>query len=453
MWRNLTGLAAVVACAGLMTGTGTSAQARSAPAAGPTGAYLTGADCLSPGFCMVVGGDDGAALAARWNGSAWTVLPVQGGKNLPLYAVWCVSSTACVAAGDSGQATFLARWNGSTWRELPDSATELLPDGFSCSSLTDCVGLGGSSTELTEEQWNGHAWTAGDPYYPGGPANAWGGVDCVRTSYCMVVGSGWIDDETEVAFADGGNGSQWDGPLNVVQQGDEPALDAVSCLSAADCVAVGNTGAVVMSERWNGTAWRSLMTPGPGHPGNLPYLKAVSCPSPTRCLALGAVADEPGSFAEVLNGQTWTRQKLVDPGDVSLAAVSCGATRSCLAVGSSTSGGKTHARAEIWNGSTWQAQPFPSAGGLPPDFGFDALQGLPLRRQGAGRGVHERGRPADEDAWPVGGRPGHLGEEPGVDPAPVPVPAVRPLTGEREPDVHLVVGGVPHELLAVDHVP
>ena len=61
-------------------------------------------------------------------------------------------------------------------------------------------------------------------------------------------------------------------------QGDFNQLNAVSCTSAAACVAVGDNGLV---ERWDGATWAIQATPSTGG------LLAVSCTSAAACTAVG----------------------------------------------------------------------------------------------------------------------------------------------------------------------
>lgn len=69
-------------------------------------------------------------------------------------------------------------------------------------------------------------------------------------------------------------------------------LNGVSCLSPANCTAVGGyyrtaTGPQrILIERWNGTAWRGEPSPGIGRHS---ILDSVSCPSATSCTAVGSL--------------------------------------------------------------------------------------------------------------------------------------------------------------------
>jgi hypothetical protein len=143
-------------------------------------------------------------------------------------------------------------------------------------------------------------------------------------------------------------------------------LDAVSCASAANCMAVGNQqssagASTVLAEHWNGSTWALSAALNPSGDTGL-FLTGVSCPSATYCVAVGV--NQPSvsastAVAESWNGSTWTLQSPVSPTKAWLSAVSCTATNNCEAVGSDSAG----PLAEHWNGSTWAAQTVPAAAG------------------------------------------------------------------------------------------
>jgi hypothetical protein len=64
-------------------------------------------------------------------------------------------------------------------------------------------------------------------------------------------------------------------------------LNAVSCVSATACTAVGtfNPSQETLVESWNGTAWSAVPTPNKAANSN--YLNAVSRVQATACNAVG----------------------------------------------------------------------------------------------------------------------------------------------------------------------
>jgi len=72
-----------------------------------------------------------SGIAEHWDGSRWTIrrLPVPPGPpgQEPLVlpaSVSCASATACVTVGSSQGATMAERWNGAAWtiQRTPDPA-------------------------------------------------------------------------------------------------------------------------------------------------------------------------------------------------------------------------------------------------------------------------------------------------------------------------------------------
>ena len=131
------------------------------------------------------------------------------------------------------------------------------------------------------------------------------------------------------------------GPLTWSGHGTQPAFSplgdfrvypAVSCVSAAFCVAVGGTQA----EYWNGSSWSDPQTVFADP------VQDVACVSPTFCAASGSDA------VDTFDGVAWhpTPEPHLD-----FPSVSCASATLCLAGGSS---GNT-AHPLHWNGSTWAA--------------------------------------------------------------------------------------------------
>jgi hypothetical protein len=145
-------------------------------------------------------------------------------------------------------------------------------------------------------------------------------------------------------------------------------FDAVSCVSATNCVAVGTdeSGATSLSATWNGTAWTLVPVPTPSGETSI-ALDGISCRSTTQCVAVGAAfgnnsSELPG--AEVWNGSTWTVSTVPVPGGstfASLVGVSCVSTIDCVAVGTyEDTSSNQDPFAESWNGASWAVQSMPS---------------------------------------------------------------------------------------------
>lgn len=91
------------------------------------------------------------------------------------------------------------------------------------------------------------------------------------------------------------------------------SLDAIACVSATSCMAVGFVTQIVSSnqplaERWNGVNWSIVSIPS-SEPGM--SLGAVYCGDPSNCTAVGGYiknsVGEYGTVVEHWNGRAWSR--------------------------------------------------------------------------------------------------------------------------------------------------
>ena len=141
-------------------------------------------------------------------------------------------------------------------------------------------------------------------------------------------------------------------------------LNAIRCMSATRCLAVGLDGVTtgpptVANEAllWNGKKWSTVKTPQPGGTtttGDLNVLVGLTCASPTSCLRPGLWhGGHAGLAAErgpALERQEWSLFEVPNPdgtGSGSFNELSgdfCSNSRSCWAVGSYAPGHAVVAR-------------------------------------------------------------------------------------------------------------
>jgi hypothetical protein len=134
-----------------------------------------------------------------------------------------------------------------------------------------------------------------------------------------------------------------------------------SCTAVGDRISAHGLD-VPLAEYWNGAKWADQAIPSPaGVKGG--YLEAVSCPSAVTCTAVGAAhaSTKEVPLAELWNGTTWAAQPISGPSASplsSLSAISCASAASCTVVGYYYPTGYTTklALAERWSGGTWRAQ-------------------------------------------------------------------------------------------------
>jgi hypothetical protein len=156
--------------------------------------------------------------------------------------------------------------------------------------------------------------------------------------------------------------------------GESSSLNAVTCISAARCWAVGDyaRGSTDFDQalRWNGRRWSRIPVPGRGN--NLgdadTALNDVTCVTPASCWAVGELGRRDGSEHNQVvhwNGRAWSPVSVPDPGATTtttlneLSGVSCAAPASCWAVGSRYLGFE-HNQVVHWNGRRWSRVSVPS---------------------------------------------------------------------------------------------
>jgi hypothetical protein len=261
------------------------------PAPGGENTFLNGVSCKSVTACVAVGaytkttssGPAGSLLAESWNGRKWTEArpPVPGGTVISgLDSVSCTSATHCIATGilltNTVSAVLIESWNGRSWSRMkapPLPATTLGElTTVSCPATKSCVAVGNASSPKglasLAETWNGKAWTLTTVHWPKGTSNEMlSGVSCVAGNRCVAVGT--IDSNLNSASNTGkAAAATWNGRAWAVTSVPAPAkgkaslLRDVTCLSASNCVAVGQAGpsgstnGTGLSAFWNGKGWR-----------------------------------------------------------------------------------------------------------------------------------------------------------------------------------------------------
>lgn len=181
------------------------------PASGGAGNVLQDVSCTSSSFCMAVGFSAEGVMTFTWNGTSWTnQTPFAG---FVAEGVSCTASTACTSVGWAlgpggigNPVPVAARWNGTAWSvqttAVPAEAKKTKLQDVSCSSSTVCVATGfsenspGVTTTLTE-RWNGTSWEIRSSPNPAGATfSTLLGVSCIATGVCESVGSSTAEGKT-----------------------------------------------------------------------------------------------------------------------------------------------------------------------------------------------------------------------------------------------------------------
>jgi hypothetical protein len=254
---------------------------------------------------------------------AWHAVPVQapagglgtvaGGATSDILStgnITCLSTSDCIVAGDledqdvypETSRAVIWHWDGKLWAS---QATGISGDaalvGTACASLTECwamgaqyVGKGLATTEGVMEHYDGTTWSPVS--LPGATGVALNGVSCVSASDCLAVGN--LQTATHAAHA---LAYRWDGKTWSALPALSPpgalwtVLEGTDCFAANDCIAVGDadnspTGSgYFFSERFNGSSWSLISMPNKAqfNLGDATYLN-LSCPSSNSCLAAGS---------------------------------------------------------------------------------------------------------------------------------------------------------------------
>jgi len=263
---------------------------------GEDGADFDAVSCASATSCIAQwntwGSGDINPRIAGWNGSTWTVAPMDLGWYT---AISCVPGGTCLAMSD-GQDR--ATWDGAAFHL---SAADATPDltALDCVSSTLCIGQTADAESAT---FDGATWTVTPmPPVPGDPAAfpQFGAtsIDCSTSSWCVAVG-GIASQATASAPATTvpasalWNGTTWSYPT--VPAPANAVLTSVSCANGAECVAVGTTIDVTfpysyspVQAVWNAFGWTSIANP----PGTGTVAASVSCPpnATVGCMGVGGV--------------------------------------------------------------------------------------------------------------------------------------------------------------------
>ena len=348
--------------------------------------------CGSPTACLAIGSSSttvtGSATAEAWNGTAWksVAVPVPKGASAPgLTGVSCKSATSCLvvgadvtAASDGGDVPSALTWNGKVL--TPTAALPVLKgvsliglDAVSCVTATSCVAVGTSfgatSTLLVVANWNGAKWTLRTAKNPGGVMSAEpGAIRCFSVTSCVIAGTSVTNSGAEKLLM-----ATWNGKAFTAMKAPSPAgaksttlLTDLSCTSLTRCVAVGlsqnpaGTTGFGFAEVLNGGTWTADKITWP-KADTESFVLGVSCATATNCIAVGAAGTSNSGAAKALsyNGKAWSRLSVPGPGKGKsslLTGVNCPKANDCVALGEiGASGAKTPATLSgVWNGKSWK---------------------------------------------------------------------------------------------------
>jgi hypothetical protein len=168
-----------------------------------------------------------------------------------------------------------------------------------------------------------------------------------------------------------GAGSSGFSPASAPRPKDgKSSLVSVSCLTTADCFAVGsvinkNGRSRALIERWRGGRWTIAPAPRVGVDGEL--LMDVDCPDPTTCLLVGDYVNKSGDIVALVerwNGRKWQQISVPKIKRSAFSSIDCISASDCWATGMKGLGTRgAGAFFAHWNGGSWATfkAPKPSA--------------------------------------------------------------------------------------------
>ena len=299
---------------------------------------LNSVSCTSAQACTAVGEYVGSGawqtLVESWDGSSWSIVPspntapAQGNY---LDGVSCLSPTFCTAVGSfisgQGDETLVETRTGSTWSIVPSPDTGYI-DGLtsvSCTSPSACTAVGDSRPRFgfdrtLIETWDGSAWSVVASPDASTSTNVLDDVSCPSAGACVAVGTFYNGSEFQLLTMSG-DGTSWSLLPN-------PGLHAdgtgVTCSSATNCTEVGASGLV---NAWDGKTWAPV--PTPASPDPVRRLNAISCLPASVCMAVGYHTE--ASLSETFTEEGCSTATAAPPGaqagrlnaDVTPAGPSC----------------------------------------------------------------------------------------------------------------------------------
>jgi hypothetical protein len=294
----------------------------------------------------------------------------------------CTSRAFCMAVGGYGRSGNLPALSemltGGNWVAeavpRPSDGGNIYANEVACASPASCLFVGdhwsgkrGAAVNLAEA-WDGSSWRIVATTGPGGTSYSFlDDVACPTTRFCLVVGgagSGRKYHDTAFTWE---NGTTWR-RIKVPSPGHvrNSELAGVACFNSKNCMAVGNytsaSGHVVgFALRWHGGRWKLQVTPSIAKQ-HWAYFEGVSCPMAKRCVAVGLTEDKTRfeiyhAFAETWNAGRWHVSELRRSPSF-FYAISCPASRVCFASGGTYPSLRAFERPliEAWNGSSWAKQ-------------------------------------------------------------------------------------------------
>lgn len=342
MIKRLAIVAVVPIVAALTVGTSAAATASESFQPVPGTAALFAMSCEDASTCLAVGyaGDVGSTegvVVPITNGKPGSAQLVPGTDEL--IGVSCSSTTTCLAVGGSGgtlpynEGTLVPIKNGTAGK-VEVATASLTLSSVACSGSTTCIAVGVPAASLNSSGSLVLSITNGAPgTYRIASVDELNAVDCLSATSCLAVGDNSEGEGAAVPITNGVPGSPHAMPGTSAF-----TMNAVSCSDAGACDAVGvdeqeggtNAGAGVVVPISNSD-------PGTAHIVANNALYGVACVNATTCLAVGTGSGS-GIMLPITNGVPGSPQG-TETSDEILIGATCANATTCWAVGATSSQG------------------------------------------------------------------------------------------------------------------
>jgi photosystem II stability/assembly factor-like uncharacterized protein len=304
---------------------------------------VAGPDAAPPGGATVI-------VATKNGGATWTAQHVTGGSTPQFSDISCPTPTECMAVGTNGASlpgsgvVVVTSDGGITWTPATAPASALTLTSVACASPADCTAIVSQGTVT----WSAHSADFGQSWQQEGnlPSGFVAGDDLLCTAVsCLVPGyvpTGGGHGAGAIAVSTD-HGQTWAAASVPTGTG---VLLSVACPSATACLAAGTTATTVsdvvpakgqlLESTDAGHTWATATSPSA-----VDDVFGVACPSAQQCAMVGTKwfgypAVALGAVAQSVNGGQTFKSSPLAYIPLTLSAVACPTTSSCVAVGGDT---------------------------------------------------------------------------------------------------------------------
>jgi hypothetical protein len=287
---------------------------------GSTDSELQGLACVSADDCWAVGysieasGGSRQTLIEHYGGSGWGIVSSpnpSGSTDTLLYGVACVGADDCWAVGLSAQGALMEHDGGGGWSIVSSPAAGSQLRAVTCVNASDCWAVGGSASNTFAEHYDGRGWSAVlSPVLSATGGGVLLSVSCASAGDCWAVGVSVVATDKAQTLLEHYLGRGWGIVASPNRtDGSDSQLESVTCVSIGDCWAVGwfmdaaNALQTLIEQETGGGGWSIVSSPD--HPGGAyTQLQAVTCVGAGDCWAVGGPGDLAGQVVMQLTDQS-----------------------------------------------------------------------------------------------------------------------------------------------------